>query len=167
MSDRGHESLQELERFGVEVFSTCPDSRNLGDDYLRRVVDVSQWSDRAGCRGMLVYTDNGLVDPWLLAQLVLENTERLCPLVAVQPVYMHPYSVAKMVASLAFLHGRRVVLNMVAGGFRNDLLALDDDTEHDDRYVRLVEYTRILQGLLQDPRLSASMVGTTASKTSS
>jgi len=43
------------------------------------------------------------------------------PLVAVQPVYMHPYSVAKMVSTLAFLHQRRVFLNMVAGGFKNDL----------------------------------------------
>ena len=101
-------SLEGLASFGIEVFSTCPDSRNLGDDYVRRVVDISRWSDRAGCRGMLIYTDNGLVDPWLLAQLVLENTDRLCPLVAVQPVYMHPYSVAKMIASLAFLHGRRI-----------------------------------------------------------
>ena len=32
---------------------------------------------------------------------------------------------------------------MVAGGFKNDLLALDDET-HDGRYVRLVEYTQIV-----------------------
>jgi alkanesulfonate monooxygenase len=98
---------------------------------------------------MLVYTDNGLVDPWLVAQIVLQSTERLCPLVAVQPVYMHPYAVAKMVASLAFLHGRRIYLNMVAGGFRNDLTALGDDTPHDDRYERAVEYTLIVKGLLE------------------
>jgi len=46
----------------------------------------------------LIYTDNGLVDPWLIAQAMITHTERLCPLVAVQPVYMHPYAVAKMVA---------------------------------------------------------------------
>jgi alkanesulfonate monooxygenase len=97
---------------------------------------------------MLVYTDNGLVDPWLVAQIVLQETEQLCPLVAVQPVYMHPYSAAKMVASLAFLHRRRIYLNMVAGGFRNDLLALGDDTPHDARYERAVEYTLIVKRLL-------------------
>ena len=68
---------------------------------------------------------------------------------AIQPVYMHPYSVAKMIASIAFLHGRRVHLNMLAGGFRNDLIALGDQTEHDDRYARTVEYTQILMGLLR------------------
>src|SRR2546430_672143 len=62
---------------------------------------------------------------------------------------MHPYSVAKMVTSLAFLHGRRVYLNMVAGGFTSDLAALNDRTPHDERYARLAEYTAIVQGLLQ------------------
>jgi alkanesulfonate monooxygenase len=97
---------------------------------------------------MLVYTDNGLVDPWLVAQIILQSTERLCPLVAVQPVYMHPYAAAKMVVSLGYLHARRIYLNIVAGGFRNDLTALGDDTPHDDRYERAVEYTLIVKGLL-------------------
>ena len=53
-----------------------------------------------------------------------------------------------MVATLGYLHGRRVDLNMVAGGFRKDLLSLSDDTAHDDRYVRLVEYAQVVRGLL-------------------
>jgi alkanesulfonate monooxygenase len=134
---------------GIELFSTCaPSSGVPRAEYLERVVDAARWSDDAGCRGMLIYTDNGLVDPWLVAQLVLQNTTALCPLVAVQPVYMHPYSVAKMVASLAHLHERKIWLNMVAGGFRGDLLALGDDTEHDARYDRVVEFTTIVKELL-------------------
>ncbi|MDP9308759.1 MAG: LLM class flavin-dependent oxidoreductase, partial [Actinomycetota bacterium] len=70
-----------------------------GPSYLAQVVEVARWSERAGCRGMLIYTDNAIVDPWLVAQLVIENTERLCPLVAVQPLYLHPYTVAKMVTT--------------------------------------------------------------------
>ena len=134
---------------GVEIFSTCLPSRDEDPEiYLERVADVARWSDNAGYRGILVYTDNGLIDPWLVAQLILQRTERLCPLVAVQPVYMHPYSAAKMVASLAFLHRRRIYLNMVAGGFKNDLVALGDETAHDDRYDRIVEYTLIVKRLL-------------------
>ena len=60
---------------------------------------------------------------------------------------MHPYTAAKMVSTLAFLHERRIYLNMLAGGFKNDLLALNDDTPHDDRYLRTVEYTQIMTGL--------------------
>lgn len=89
-----------------------------------------------------------LVDPWLVAQAILQATERLSPLVAIQPIYMHPYAAAKMVSTLAYQHGRPVALNMLAGGFKNDLKALGDETPHDDRYVRTVEYTRIMTALL-------------------
>lgn len=141
----------------VELFSTCPQSKDLPASAFReRVADVAKWSDRAGYRGILVYTDNQLVDPWLVAQQVIEATDRLCPLVAVQPAYMHPYTVAKMVSSLAHIYGRRVFLNMVAGGFRNDLLALGDPTDHDERYARLVEYTMLVKRLLRGERVSFS-----------
>lgn len=133
------------------TFATCPPSGGADESvYCKRVRHVAWWSEQAGCEGILVYTDSGLVDPWLVAQIIIQNTQRLAPLVAVQPAYMHPYAVAKMVTTLAFLHGRRVYLNMVAGGFRNDLLALNDDTPHDRRYERLIEYTRIIQALLKD-----------------
>jgi alkanesulfonate monooxygenase len=129
----------------IKVFSTCPQSRDFERSlYPARVADVARWSEAAGCEGMLVYTDNGIVDPWLVSQLIIQVTERLCPLVAVQATYMHPYSVAKMVSTLAHLYGRRTYLNMVAGGFRNDLIALGDDATHDERYDRVVEYARIV-----------------------
>src|SRR5437867_31416 len=133
----------------LQVFSTCPSSFVTSDHYLERVIQTARWSEQAGCTGMLIYTDNSLVDPWMVAQIIIQNTCTQCPLVAVQPVYMHPYTVAKMVASLAFLYGRRVYLNMVAGGFKNDLTALSDTTPHDSRYDRLVEYTLIVRQLLE------------------
>jgi alkanesulfonate monooxygenase len=140
----------ELRFPGIRIFSTCPPSSVAeGDAYLARVTEAAQWSEEAGCEGMLIYTDNSLVDPWLVSQVVLTRTRSLCPLIAVQPVYMHPYSVAKMVASLGMLHRRRVYLNMVAGGFKNDLIALNDTTPHDQRYARLEEYCCILFGLLR------------------
>lgn len=136
----------------LEVLSTCPPSRGPGGEaYIRNVVEVARWSERHGYTGMLIYTDNSLVDPWLVAQTVVQCTQTLCPLVAVQPVYMHPFSAAKMVSSLGYLYDRRVFLNMVAGGFSNDLLALDDTMPHDRRYERLVEYTMLVQKLLAGP----------------
>ena len=134
----------------VRIFSTCPQSKDFPPErYLKEVADVARWSEAAGCEGILVYTDNSLVDPWLVSQTILQSTTKLCPLVATQPIYMHPYSVAKMVASLGFLHGRRLWLNMVAGGFKNDLTALNDTTPHDKRYQRLIEYTLIVKRLLE------------------
>ena len=59
-------------------------------DYAAHVAQVARWSEEAGCEGILVYTDNSLLDPWLCAQIVIQSTRALVPLVAVQPVYMHP-----------------------------------------------------------------------------
>jgi alkanesulfonate monooxygenase len=134
----------------VDIYTTCPQSKEFGGaDYVRRVIDVARWSEELGCRGMLIYTDNGLIDPWSVAEIVIQNTSRLAPLVAVQPVYMHPYWVAKKIATIAYLHGRPVALNMLAGGFKADLAALGDETPHDDRYLRMTEYTQIISSLLQ------------------
>jgi alkanesulfonate monooxygenase len=136
----------------LKVFSTSPQSSAMSrEDYLQNVMDVARWSEEAGCEGILVYTDNSLVDPWMVSQVIIENTTKLAPLVAVQPAYMHPYWVAKKVSTLAHFYGRRIYLNMLAGGFKNDLAALNDTTPHDKRYARLVEYTTIIQELCKGP----------------
>src|SRR5437016_2911632 len=133
----------------INLFTTCPPYSGADrSEYVEHVCEVSRWSDEAGCKGILVYTDNSVVDPWLISQMIIQNTRALSPLVAVQSVYMHPYTVAKMVSSLSYLHRRRMCLNMVAGGFKNDLAALNDQTPHDKRYDRLIEYTTIIQRLL-------------------
>ncbi|WP_322569846.1 LLM class flavin-dependent oxidoreductase [Rhodohalobacter sp.] len=110
---------------------------------------VSQWSEEFGCKGILVYADNGLVDPWLVSQEILKSTERLSPLVAVQPVYMHPYTVAKMVSTFGFMYNRQIYLNMIAGGFKNDRKRLMTILLTTDRYNRLTEYTSIIIDLLK------------------
>jgi alkanesulfonate monooxygenase len=138
-----------FDRSEIEIFSTTPQSKDFTrESYVQHVIDVASWSEQAGCTGILVYTDNSIVDPWLVSNIILQSTKKLCPLVAIQPVYMHPYAVAKMVSSFAHLNGRRMCLNMVAGGFKNDLLALNDTTPHDERYTRLIEYTTIIKLLL-------------------
>jgi alkanesulfonate monooxygenase len=133
----------------IEVFSTCSQSKDMDKKlYLQNIADVARWSEEAGCKGILVYADNSIADPWLVSQMIIQHTTSLSPLIAVQPVYMHPYSVAKMISTFGFLHQRRVYLNMVAGGFSNDLKALNDPTSHDRRYDRLVEYALIIKQLL-------------------
>ena len=136
-----------------ELFTTCPPAAHLEPgDWRARLQEAARLSEQAGCAGMLVVTDNAQPDPWLVAQLLIEATARLSPLVAVQPAYLHPYSVAKMVSTLGALYARRLHLNMVAGGFKNDLAALNDTTPHDERYARLLEYAAIVQGLLRRPQ---------------
>jgi alkanesulfonate monooxygenase len=104
----------------IDLYTTCPPYR--GSDpaaYVQSVRRVARWSDEARCRGILVYTDNSLLDPWAVAQVIL-----------------------------SYVYRRRICLNMVAGGFKNDLSALGDSTPHNQRYERLIEYSKIIQRLL-------------------
>lgn len=133
----------------MRLLTTAPPSvRYEPREYLETAVQLAQWNEAAGIEGMLIYTDNSLIDPWTVAQAVLEQTSTFIPLVATQPLYMSPLAAARKVSSLAFLYGRRIALNMVAGGFMKDLKQLGDCLDHDARYDRLIEYTQILTSLL-------------------
>jgi alkanesulfonate monooxygenase len=139
----------------LQLLATCPQSKDLHPAiYRERVADVARWSENAGYTGILIYTDPPLIDPWIAAQVILDATERISPFIAVQPVYMHPYIVAKLVSSIGHVYGRRLYLNMVAGASRQHLMAIGDDTPHDERYERLVEYATILKRLLAGERVS-------------
>lgn len=134
----------------LKVFTTCPQSTlDRARACVRRIENVARWSEEAGCEGILIYSDSRQLDPWLVSRAVIGATARLCPLIAVQPTYAHPYTVAKTIASLGFMYGRRTYLNMLAGGLPNDLQALNDTLPDDQRYAHLVEYTKIIQELLR------------------
>lgn len=133
----------------IAIYSTAPSSTDRDPAAFRQhAIDVARWTEAAGCRGLLVYTDNSLVDPWAAAQLMFAHTESLVPLVAVQPLYMHPFAVARMVSTLQFLHGRRVDLNFVTGGFAQHMRALGCTLSHDERYDRLREYIEAVRELM-------------------
>ncbi|GIH19613.1 LLM class flavin-dependent oxidoreductase [Rugosimonospora africana] len=133
----------------LDVYGTFPlTEANAGEQFTAPILDVARWSEAAGLRGLLVFTDNDSLDPWAAAQFLLERTAGLVPLVAAQPVYMHPYTAARKVSTLASLYGRRVDLNLVTGGYRPHLRALGDELRHDERYARLVEYGEIMAELL-------------------
>jgi alkanesulfonate monooxygenase len=138
---------------GLHFYSTCPHRLEAGGAiYSASVADAARWSEEAGYQGMLIYAANEApADPWLLAQIVVQATRGLSPLVAVNPLYMHPFTAAKLVASIATLYGRRTDLNLIAGGFANDLVAFADVIDHDGRYRRLTEYVAILEALLAAP----------------
>jgi alkanesulfonate monooxygenase len=142
-------------RFGgrpVRVFTISPrtvDPRQYWDD----IVNVADWSEQHGCTGVLLFTGNDvLVDPWVASQAVLARTRRIAPLVAVNPIYMHPFAAAKTLMSLSRLYGRKLYVNLVTGTAVNYLESLGDDLSHDDRYARLLEYATVIRRLLSSTR---------------
>lgn len=105
---------------------------------------------------MLIYTDNSLIDPWSVAQLILSENKKCKPLIALQPLYLSPLAAARKISSLAFLYSRSVALNLVTGGFVNDLEQLGDTLTHDQRYQRLYEYALIMFALLRGEKVTFS-----------
>ena len=133
----------------ISVVPRVPDF----DRYCRTATDVVRWSDSADLDGVLIFTGTGAVlDPFIAATAAAASTARLVPLIAVNPVYQHPYTAARMVSSIGLLYHRRVDLNLITGTAVSDLAAVGDDTDHDGRYARLAEYVDIMMGLLGSPR---------------
>jgi alkanesulfonate monooxygenase len=121
--------------------------------YVGELMRVAQFADRNGFEGILLFQGNDVfVEPWAMAQHIVAATTRSSPLVAVNPVYMHPFTAAKLVSSFAQLYGRKVYLNMITGTAVSDLQGLGDDQPHADRYVRLGEFVALTRALLSSPR---------------
>lgn len=138
----------------IELLSLIPRAAN-GELFWQNALETIALSDRHGCAGILILTGNEIaVEPWLIAQAVAARSTQLQPLVAVNPVYMPPFTVARMVRSFGLAFGRRVRLNLVTGTSLSHLTALGDNLSHDERYERLLEYASIVDGLLQGPPLT-------------
>ncbi len=132
----------------MRVFAISP--RNHDPQRAWTDIDTTiRLADRYGFTGILAHTGNDtLMDPWLVGQHALDASEHLAPLVAVNPVYHHPFAVAQLVSSLTYRYGRRLYLNLVTGTATPDRVALGDETPHDRRYARLREYGLAVLGLL-------------------
>jgi len=137
----------------IEVFTISPRTTNQVL-YWKDIQTVTRLSQKYDCTGVLIFTGNDVyVDPWIVAHQVMNETETLSPLVAVNPIYMHPFTAAKMISSLAYLYKRKVYLNLVTGTALSYLEALGDGLSHDERYDRLQEYAQIISLLLRGPGL--------------
>jgi alkanesulfonate monooxygenase len=137
----------------VDIYTSCPalDGHSPGS-YRKALIDVARWTEELGFRGILTHTDNSSLDPWAASQLIIGHTDTLVPLVAVNPVYMHPLSATRMINTIGFFSDRRVDLNLVSGGFVRHLREAGCLLGHDQRYDRLVEYGTVLRMLLAAER---------------
>lgn len=131
----------------TRLFTTCPRSADIGT-FKERAEHTFELTEQAGFTGTLIYTGNDVtVEPWFLAQELVRNHPRLSPLVAVNPIYMHPFTVARFISAIATLYRRRCYLNLVAGTSLRDLEALDEELSHDERYQRVREFAEVVVGL--------------------
>ena len=135
----------------LELFATCPESaEDDTDSYFRAVVDAARMSEETGHAGFLIGAGYHLPDPWLVAQVVLQHTEHIRPMITVQPGNEPPWAVANRVTSLARLHQRGVHLHLTAGGLCEHGTSPSDPLNREARYDRLVEFGTIVRQLLTD-----------------
>ena len=141
----------------LAIFSTCPQSRDSSAEvYARSVAEVARWSEAAGCEGILIYTDNGLVDP------VAGGADRSFRARAPGAARGAPGRVHASVhrcehgRNAGPHYGRRLYLNLVAGGSGTTCSPSSDTTPHDERYERTVSIARILKRLLAGETVTSS-----------
>jgi alkanesulfonate monooxygenase len=132
----------------VQLFTTIRrlegESRysNLMKEYFKK-------NEEYGFCGSLIFQNNtNDIDPWVIAQELLMRSGSLIPFIAVNPIYMHPYTVARKILSFGELYDRKTYLNFITGTSISDLESVEALLSHEDRYVRLVEYMEIINHLL-------------------
>jgi alkanesulfonate monooxygenase len=136
----------------LRVFPAIPRNQDSAK-HIDELMRVARFSDRNGFAGILLFAGNDtLVEPWSIAQHIMAHTEKSSPLIAVNPIYMHPFTVAKFVSSIALLYYRKVYLNMITGTATSDLQGLGEQLSHQDRYSRLGEFIHIVRQLLASTR---------------
>jgi len=136
----------------LRVFPAISRNRDPGQ-YVGELMRVAGFADRNGFAGILLFEGNDVfVAPWAMAQHIIASTTCSSPLIAVNPLTMHPFTAAKFVSSFAQLYGRKVYLNMITGTAVSDLEGLGDAQSHAARYVRLGEFVTIMRQLLSSPR---------------
>src|SRR5215471_13101406 len=78
----GRSWTMQVREHDLKIFSTCPLSARANPKTCAgELREFARASEDAGHEGMLVVTDNGQLDPWLVSQIIVESTQRLSPLV--------------------------------------------------------------------------------------
>jgi alkanesulfonate monooxygenase len=70
-------------------------------------------------------------------------------MVALNPLYTHPFAAARSLLSIVKLYDRPVDLNLITGAALSELAAVRDTLDHKDRYMRLREYVQLFLLLLE------------------
>jgi alkanesulfonate monooxygenase len=110
---------------------------------------VTRWADESDLDGVLLFTGAGAVlDPWVGATAIAAASQRLVPMVAINPLYTHPFAAARSMLSIAELYQRQVDLNLITGAAVSELTAVCDGLDHRERYARLQEYVELFTLLL-------------------
>lgn len=129
-------------------------------DSISQMKTMIQESERLNFEGILFFQSNSNnTEPWVLAQEILTSTDNQKPIIAVNPAYMHPYTVAQKIISYTELYKRKIYLNFIIGTSVSELASIGDHLSHEERYNRLEEYIEIVYALLRNNSTSLTYKG--------
>lgn len=132
------------------LFGYARSTEKSPTDLYREVRAFIQRSEAETFDGILLPDSNaGNLTPWFFADQVYHHSSSLHPFIAVNPVYVHPFYLAKQVANLSLYYDRRVYLNYITGTGLFEAQTLGNTLPHDQKYTRLKEYLSIVNRLLQ------------------
>ncbi|GFN30898.1 LLM class flavin-dependent oxidoreductase [Paenibacillus xylaniclasticus] len=131
----------------LRIFSEIP-CNIVTKDY-KRIETVVGLAEKYNYEGALIYFFHTALDPWIVLTKVLQQSQNLSPLIAVQPYSMQPFTVAKMIASVAALYGRKININFITGVNDVELKSIGEIIDPSIKYARLHEYIEIIQALLK------------------
>ncbi len=136
-------------KYRFSLYCNLPNDSYDGSDFVGVVSDIGRYADQYGYEGILFHFNHRMMDPFILGSQIIQNTRRLSPIIAVQPPYASPVSTAKMIQGIAYLYGRKVVLNMITGAAPRELEHIHEQLDHDQRYARLAEFIEALKLMLR------------------
>jgi alkanesulfonate monooxygenase len=128
----------------VNATESAPGSRHsaFDVDYTRRFVHAL---DDGGFDWTLVAYHSGGVDAEQLAQFVVNNSERVRPMLAHRPGFVYPTRAAKGFATLDQISKGRLGIHIISGGSDAEQAREGDYLTKEERYERSDEYIQILR----------------------
>ncbi|MGC6587633.1 LLM class flavin-dependent oxidoreductase [Paenibacillus sp. Dod16] len=117
--------------------------------YIDQVVKVSKLSEKYNFDGILAFFNHHTFDPYILATYIIQHTNRITPLIAVQPYYTSPLSTAKMVQTIANLYNRKVDFNLISGSRESEINEICKELNYEDRFEKLNEFSQVVNGILR------------------
>jgi alkanesulfonate monooxygenase len=111
------------------------------------IAELARQAEKGGVERVLVGYTSPNPDGWIISSYILAATSTLGVLLAHRPGVMHPVVAARQAATLHYASRGRLALNVVTGGSPGDQLREGDGVEHDERYLRSMEYVGIMRDL--------------------
>lgn len=133
--------------FFVNIYPT--NDRRLPCDHRKLLRDMISHIKDSGISHTLLTVGDKRFDPIILGQAGMEMDQGFNPLIAINPLYIHPVDAAKKLASLASLYPNEIAVNLVTGSFFNEMKSVGDNLSFSERSQRLLDFYQCLKLLLE------------------